>query len=158
MHNAEISKRLGKRWKMMNDKDKQPYIEEAERLRMLHMQEYPDYKYRPRKRVRVFTSPKNVHRSSSSVKDLKTRNSSSLQLKLQVDKKPIKASSAVAKISENSGLCEGKTFLMEPFTDGTMKTLGMSKCLQNFMIRNLFIFIPVVSFSERNFYIVYLLF
>ena len=52
MHNAEISKRLGKRWKLLNDEERQPYIEEAERLRLLHMQEYPDYKYRPRKKAK----------------------------------------------------------------------------------------------------------
>lgn len=50
MHNAEISKRLGRRWKTLNDEERQPFIDEAERLRQLHMQEYPDYKYRPRKK------------------------------------------------------------------------------------------------------------
>lgn len=50
MHNAEISKQLGKRWKLLNDDQKTPYVEEAERLRQLHMQNYPDYKYRPRKK------------------------------------------------------------------------------------------------------------
>ena len=50
MHNAEISKRLGRRWKELADEDRQPFIEEAERLRVLHCREYPDYKYRPRKR------------------------------------------------------------------------------------------------------------
>ena len=53
MHNAEISKRLGKRWKLLTDTERQPYIEEAERLRLLHMQEYPDYKYRPRKKAKT---------------------------------------------------------------------------------------------------------
>ena len=49
-HNAEISKELGRRWKCLPDEARQPYIEEAERLRILHQKEYPDYKYKPRKK------------------------------------------------------------------------------------------------------------
>lgn len=51
MHNAEISKNLGRVWKTLNDDERQPFIDEAERLRQLHMREYPDYKYRPRKKT-----------------------------------------------------------------------------------------------------------
>ena len=51
-HNAEISKQLGKRWKLLLEEQRKPYIQEAERLRQLHMQEYPDYKYRPRKKTK----------------------------------------------------------------------------------------------------------
>lgn len=49
-HNAEISKELGRRWKLLPDEARQPYIDEAERLRILHQKEYPDYKYKPRKK------------------------------------------------------------------------------------------------------------
>jgi len=52
MHNAEISQRLGRRWRQLTEAEQQPFIDEAERLRLLHLQQYPDYKYRPRKRVR----------------------------------------------------------------------------------------------------------
>lgn len=53
MHNAEISKRLGKRWKMLKDTEKIPFIREAERLRLKHMADYPDYKYRPKKKPKT---------------------------------------------------------------------------------------------------------
>ncbi|MGH0132874.1 UNVERIFIED_CONTAM: hypothetical protein FKN15_016712 [Acipenser sinensis] len=58
MHNAEISKRLGKRWKMLKDNEKIPFIREAERLRLKHMADYPDYKYRPKKKPKLDISSK----------------------------------------------------------------------------------------------------
>ena len=51
IHNAEISKNLGRKWKELSSEGKEPYIQEAERLRLLHMKEYPDYKYQPRKKT-----------------------------------------------------------------------------------------------------------
>ncbi|KAL1110614.1 hypothetical protein AAG570_008142 [Ranatra chinensis] len=50
-HNAEISKYLGRVWKTLTDDERKPFIEEAERLRVMHSRQYPDYKYRPRKKI-----------------------------------------------------------------------------------------------------------
>ncbi|CAG9856344.1 unnamed protein product [Phyllotreta striolata] len=67
MHNAEISKRLGRRWKQLSDDERQPFIEEAERLRQLHQKEYPDYKYRPRKKS-TKPAPKSASKKSKKSK------------------------------------------------------------------------------------------
>lgn len=52
MRNAEISKILGEEWRQMPDEAKQPYVEEAVRLRKQHKVDHPNYRYKPKRKLR----------------------------------------------------------------------------------------------------------
>ncbi|KAK6630825.1 hypothetical protein RUM44_002995 [Polyplax serrata] len=60
LHNAELSKTLGKLWRILSDEEKLPFIDEAERLRSAHKKQHPDYKYQPRRRKPPKSLPVNL--------------------------------------------------------------------------------------------------
>ena len=68
----KLSKALGKIWKVLDPAEKKPFIEEAERLRILHKKEHPDFKFTSyKKRKPKVNDPKKTdEKSLPNVQDL----------------------------------------------------------------------------------------
>lgn len=50
---AVVASPAGAEWKLLSENEKRPFIDEAKRLRAMHMKEHPDYKYRPRRKPKT---------------------------------------------------------------------------------------------------------
>lgn len=54
MYNLEISKRFGVEWKLLFEVEKWLFIDEVKRFCVIYMKEYFDYKYRLRRKMKIF--------------------------------------------------------------------------------------------------------
>ncbi|XP_050461356.1 transcription factor sox-3-like [Cataglyphis hispanica] len=69
MHNSDISKQLGEEWKNLPQETKQLFIDKSNQLREDHKKQYPEYRYRPRKKIQtVMLQPaqESLHQGPSS--------------------------------------------------------------------------------------------
>ncbi len=61
---------MGKLWHDLSEQDKQPFIKEANRLRIEHKQEFPQYKYQPKRKNKLSSSSNTTPSSSCQITSL----------------------------------------------------------------------------------------
>ena len=93
-HNAEISKNLGKKWRTLSEEEKRPFIEEAEKLKILHLKEYPNYKYKPKKKIIPVHHSQKSHISKPRSQNSKTASSNKPVRKIEQRRKVLKQSAS----------------------------------------------------------------
>ncbi|KFD50170.1 hypothetical protein M514_08915 [Trichuris suis] len=108
-HNAQISQILGMEWKGMPMEQKMSYQERAKELRVLHSMEFPDYKYRPRKRLAKIPSLAKEHNyvGIGTPSEMETwASSSSRFLIVPIDETPLFGFAPVTELGEYGSLIQ----------------------------------------------------
>lgn len=125
-------------WKQLTEEQRKPFIEEAETLRLFHLREFPDYKYRPRKRT-----PKNgvgggataatggVTTSSATVTIAKTTTSAAAQSKFRKNMCKKFGNAVTSRVTSTMGSGTVQVVQQENRTAATVSSSPASLQLQD---------------------------
>ena len=72
LNNAEISKLLGQQWKTLSNEEKQIYKDKAEQVKEEHKIQFPNYKYRPEKKIGTINIIKTKSCKKTTTRKIKT--------------------------------------------------------------------------------------
>ena len=110
---AQLSKTLGKLWRLLDAKEKRPFIEEAERLRQQHKVDYPEYKFQPKRKSRKGSADENENIVSES--DLLTLLKSNVNTNLSnVNTNACSTNSDTSRLTYNTPLHINRNFTQSP--------------------------------------------
>ena len=98
LNNAAISKLLGQQWKTLSNETKQIYKDKAEQVKQEHKIQFPNYKYRPEKKIGTINIIKTIKTKSckkATTKTIKTntfKNEKYMPLTININKPKTKHS------------------------------------------------------------------
>jgi hypothetical protein len=92
LNNAEISKLLGQQWKNLSNEEKQIYKDKADQVKQEHKIQYPNYKYRPERKIETIKTKSCKKTPTKTIKTNTFKNKKYMPLTININKPKTKHS------------------------------------------------------------------